>query len=199
MPSTESLYYTRTAKVLHWLIAATILFMLMLGWSFDYLPKGETKFFFFQLHKSIGITILMLSLVRLCWRLLHAAPPLPTSMPAWEQRAAHIGHFFLYAAMIGVPVSGWAMVSAHVPAMPTILFGVVHWPSFPILATLENRKEIGEALENAHGLGATVLAILVAGHVAAALKHHFIARDDILLRMAPRSFSGFLNRLRKRA
>ena len=120
-------------------------------------------------------------------------------MPAWEQRVAHIGHVFLYAAMIGIPLSGWALVTAHVPAMPTILFGLVHWPDFPVLATLDNRKDISEALEDAHGLGATVLAILVAGHVAVALKHHFIARDDILLRMMPNCLTGFLNRLRKQA
>ena len=199
MFSTEAASYTRTAKILHWLIAGTILFMLALGWSLDLLPKGETKFFFLQLHKSIGITILLLSLVRLGWRLVHQAPPLPVSMLAWEKKAAAVVHVLLYVLMIGLPLSGWALVSASPRNIPTILFGVLPWPHLPVLSTLENKKEIAGRLGDVHAAVAVMLAVLIAAHVAAALKHHFIVRDDVLLRMTPRFCTGFLNRLRGRA
>ena len=97
--------------------------MLALGWWMGFLPRGEEKFFYFQLHKSIGITILLLSLMRLGWRLTHTAPPLPASMPMWEQRAAHIGHVLLYVVMIGMPLSGWAMVSAESRNIPLFCSG----------------------------------------------------------------------------
>ncbi len=199
MPSTETASYTRTAKILHWLIAAAILFMLALGWSFDYVPKGETKFYLFQLHKSIGITILLLSFVRLGWRLAHRAPPMPEAMAAWEKKAAIAVHVLLYVMMIGVPLSGWALVSASPKNVPTILFGIVPWPHLPILSTLENKKEVASLLGDVHSTVAFMLAALIAAHVAAALKHHFLVRDDVLLRMAPRFCAGLLNRLRGRS
>jgi len=194
MQSTDSPSYTKTAKVLHWLIALAIIFMLILGWSFDFLPRGETKFALFQLHKSVGITILLLSLLRLGWRLGHRAPPLPTSMARWEQNAAHLGHFLLYTAMILMPLSGWVMVSASSHNVPTILYGFVPWPNVPVPA--DNKQAVDHLTHDIHGLTAYVLALLVGGHAAAALKHHFISKDDVLLRMAPRSLTGFLNRLR---
>ena len=173
--------------------------MLALGWSFDFFPKGEAKFFAIQLHKSIGITILLLSLARLGWRLMHQAPPMPEAMAAWEKKAALAVHVFLYVLMIGMPLSGWALVSASPRNIPTVLFGFLPWPHLPILSTLANKKEVADMLENVHGFAATVLALLIAGHVAAALKHHFMVRDDVLLRMAPRCCAGVLNRLRGRA
>jgi len=198
MVSTESASYSRTAKILHWLIALAILFMLGLGWCLDFFPKGEPRFAAIQLHKSIGITILLLSVARLGWRLTHRAPPLPASMPVWEQKAAHIGHFLLYVAMIGMPLSGWAMVSASPRNIPTILYGVLPWPSLPYFSTLDpvSKKAMSDNLQDLHGISAYLLAALVAGHAAAPLKHHFISRDDILLRMVPRKCAAFLNRLR---
>ena len=198
MPSTETASYTYTAKILHWLIAAAILFMLALGWSFELVPKGETRFYLFQLHKSVGITILLLSFVRLGWRLAHRLPPMPDVMAAWEKKAAVAVHVFLYVMMIGVPLSGWALVSASPRNVPTILFGLVPWPHLPILSTLENKKEVAGLLGDVHSTVAFMLAALIVAHVAAALKHHFLVRDDVLLRMAPRFCAGFLNRLRER-
>ncbi|MGB9152167.1 MAG: cytochrome b [Alphaproteobacteria bacterium] len=196
MSSTESASYTRTAKVLHWLIALAIIFMLALGWCMDFFPKGDPRFAAIQLHKSIGITILLLSFVRLGWRSIHRAPPFPTSMSLWEQRAAHAGHLLLYVAMIGMPLTGWAMVSASPRNIPTILYGVLPWPALPYFSTIENKKEMSHFMDNVHDISAYLLAALIAGHAAAALKHHFISRDDILLRMTPRFCAAFLNRLR---
>jgi cytochrome b561 len=198
LPSTETLHYTRVAKIFHWLIAAAILFQLALGWIFDSF-SGETKFFLLQLHKSIGITILLLSLARLGWRFAHHAPPLPGVMPVWEQRAAHIGHFFLYAAMIGMPLTGWALVSASPRNIPTILYGVLPWPNIPVLPTLANKAAVSHFMGGLHGYGAYLFAALIVGHVAAALRHHFFVRDDILLRMAPHGLTGVLKRLRGEA
>lgn len=198
MLSTESASYTKTAKVLHWLIALAIIFMLALGWCLDFFA-GETKFAAIQLHKSIGITILLLSVVRLGWRLMHKAPPLPATMPLWEQRAAHAGHVLLYIAMIGMPLSGWAMVSTSPHNIPTILYGLVRWPGMPYFSTLPDKKAMHEVMDNVHSISAYLLAALIVGHAAAAMKHHFIAKDDILLRMMPRGAAGFLNRIRGRA
>jgi cytochrome b561 len=170
--------------------------MLALGWCLDFFPKGEPRFAAIQLHKSLGFTILLLSVLRLIWRLFHVAPSLPASMPLWEQRAAHAGHFALYVLMIGMPLTGWAMVSASPRNVPTILFGVIQWPHLPILSTLDNKKEVSDFFRDTHSYVAYLLAATVVGHAAAALKHHFVSHDDILLRMAPRCCAGFLNRLR---
>ncbi|MDE2029146.1 MAG: cytochrome b [Alphaproteobacteria bacterium] len=182
--------YTKTAKALHWLIAALILFMLALGYSFDFFPKGAARDAAFNLHKSIGITILLLSLARLGWRFAHRAPPFPATMPMWEQRAAHAGHVLLYVFMIGMPLTGWAMVSAA--AHPLTLFGTVSWPLLPV----PQSRAMAETFVNIHNTAAFLLILLLVGHVAAAMHHHFGARDDILLRMLPRRAAGVWNRMR---
>ena len=199
MFSTEAESYTRTAKILHWLVTLAILFMLALGWSFGFFPKGNLKSFLLQLHKSIGITILLLSFLCLGWRLMHKAPPFPASMSIWEQRAAHIGHVLLYVMMIGMPLSGWAIVSAESHNIPLILYGVLPWPHVLVPSDLQHREEMADILDDVHADAAYVVAVLAVGHIAAALKHHFIAHDGILLRMAPRCCAGFLDRLRERA
>jgi cytochrome b561 len=198
MLSTETALYTKTAKTLHWLIAAALVCMLTMGWTFDFFT-GTTKFFLIQLHKSVGITILLLSLMRLGWRAIHRAPPLPDYLSKTEKMAAHTVHGLLYIVMITMPLSGWAMVSASPLNLPTILYGVVPWPNMPFLSTLGNRREVSHFFGDVHGLVAYMLAALAAGHAAAAMKHHFIAHDDLLLRMAPRCCAPFLNRLRGRA
>jgi polyisoprenoid-binding protein YceI len=98
--------------------------------------------------------------------------------------------------MIGVPLSGWAMVSASPRNIPTILYGIVPWPNFPIVSTLDNKKEVSNLLGWLHGNAALMLALLAGGHALAALKHHFVDRDDVLLRMLPRPCAKALNRLR---
>jgi cytochrome b561 len=196
MHSTVSASYTKTAKTLHWFIALSIIFMLALGWCLDFFPRGEPRSIAIQLHKSLGITILLLSFVRLFWRLGHRSPPFPISMSDWDKKAAYVGHILLYVVMIGMPLSGWAMVSATPRHLPTVLYGVLPWPSFPGFSNLDHPKDVSDFLDGLHATTAYILAILIVGHVVAALRHHFIARDDILLRMMPRCCAGFLNRLR---
>lgn len=194
--SVPSRSYDPVAKTLHWLIALAIIGMLALGWIMADLPNGPEKFSLFQWHKSIGLTILVLALMRLTWRLKHAAPPLPASMPTWEKLAAHAGHFLLYVLMIGMPLAGWAIVSTSSLGLPTMFYGLFSWPHLPIGSTPEGKKTIHDLAAWAHGVAAWVLAVLIVGHAAAAWKHHLINRDDVLTRMAPKFAISFLNRLR---
>ncbi len=187
MPSTESAtYHTRITIFLHWFMALAILGMLTLGWGFDYLPKGEVKLGLIGAHKSIGIVILFLGIARLARRMAHHARSLPAIQCLWGRRIASTTHILLYVAVIGLPLSGWMMVSASPRNIPTVLFDILPWPNLPILPTLENRGQITRYLLTAHWWMSIVLAALIAGHAMAALRHHFISRDDTLLRMMPR-------------
>ncbi len=195
MPSTAG--YNTVAKCLHWLIAAGILFMLWLGWSLDDF-QGSEKFQMFQLHKSIGITILLLVCVRLAWRLAYRPPELPANLKQYEVVLARLGHLALYILMVVMPMTGWAMVSSSVKDIPTILFGIIPWPHLPVLPDLddETKKYYDHLFMKIHGLLALGIAGMVIIHFAAALKHHFVDRNNVLLRMTPNFMSGFLNRLR---
>ena len=187
--------YDRVAVGLHWLIALAIIGMLAFGWLLDDVPK-EMKFQLYQLHKSIGITILVLSVFRLAWRATHPAPPLPSATKPWEALLAKGTHVALYILMIGIPLAGWAMVSASPRNLPTVLYGVIPWPHLPVLPTLENKKEVSELAGKLHGVFASSLAVLLVLHLGAAVKHHFVVKDDILLRIAPTWAEGLLEKLR---
>ena len=144
-----------------------------------------TQFKLYQLHKSVGITVLLLALTRLGWRLTHRPPPLPAEMPSLEARAAEGTHALLYALMIGMPLVGWALVSASPLNIPTLLYGVVPWPHLPGLATLHDKRPVEAGLKLVHAYGAYALIALVALHAAAALRHHVLIGDDVLRRMIP--------------
>jgi len=183
--------YDGVAIALHWLTAFAIVGLLAVGLIMTDLPKRSAlQFSLFQLHKSVGVTVLGLTLLRLAWRLTHRPPDLPDEMPGWEKLAAHAGHLGLYALMLGLPLSGWAMVSASPLNIPTVLYGVIPWPHLPILSTLVNKKPVAEALEDLHSAAAWTLIVLLVLHIGAALRHHFILKDDVLRRMSPR-FSLF--------
>ncbi|HVI51924.1 MAG TPA: cytochrome b [Candidatus Sulfotelmatobacter sp.] len=179
--------YTLVAILLHWLIAAAILALLVMGFEMTSLPLGShLQFVLYQLHKSVGITVLVLSLLRLGWRLSHRPPALPAHMPAWEQAVAHLGHFGLYVLMIGMPLEGWALVSASVFNIPTVLYGVIPLPHLPVLSTLADKKPVEDVLKLLHEAAAWVMIATLLGHVGAALRHHFLIHDDVLTRMLPR-------------
>jgi cytochrome b561 len=195
MPTSAT--YGSVAKFLHWTLALLLLGMIVLGAIMNDLPRTDPlKFTLFQLHKSIGIALLLLSVLRLGWRWAHPAPPLPAGMPAWERWLAKTIVVVFYALMIGIPFLGWAVVSTSPLNIPTVLFGIIPWPHLPILPTLANKKELSETLGELHGFLAYAVLALLALHVGGALKHHFISRDDVLTRMAPEGLSRFLNRLR---
>ena len=170
--------YTATAIGLHWIVTALIAAAFVIGSYAVDLQVSPHKLKLFSWHKWVGVTIALLALARIGWRLYRPAPGLPAGMPGWERAAATASHLLLYALMLAVPVSGWLMSSAA--GFPVVYFGVVPLPDL-----VTKNKELAEALKTVHyGLNTTLLA-LIALHAAAALKHHFLDRDAVLTRMLP--------------
>lgn len=195
-PATPAIRYTAVAIALHWAIAAAIACNLALGWwmhgAIEVLDTQARAVTAFQLHKSLGLTILLLSLLRLAWRWTHPPPPLPPVMPAWEKLAARATHWTFYALMIGIPLSGWLYVSTQwrgdAPLnIPTLWFGLFEVPHLFGLNQIarELRQEYAYLTLYAHWLLAWSMGLLLVLHVAAALKHHFINRDGVLAQMIP--------------
>jgi cytochrome b561/polyisoprenoid-binding protein YceI len=174
--------YTVVAIALHWAIAILILFMIWLGWNME---DNESRF---QLHKSIGITILLLTVARVAWRVMNPPPALPSDMKPLEAKAAHYVHIGLYALMILMPLLGWALVSTSKFQVPTVLFGTVSWPHLPFLEGVRGNKLVHGVLETLHSKGAWVIIGLLALHVGGALKHEFSPEEGVLKRMIPGLF-----------
>jgi cytochrome b561 len=149
----------------------------------DALPLGAAKVAMLARHKSVGITILALAILRLAWRLMNPVPPQPLSMPRWQRVAAHVSHVALYSLILIIPVLGWFMSSAR--NFPVSWFGLVTLPDF-----IEPSKAAFEFFRAAHVTLAVTLFVLALVHIAAALKHHFIDRDDVLRRMLPLRLKG---------
>lgn len=168
--------YSAGAIGFHWTIAALVLFNLWLGLFREALPP-EWKVM--PIHKSVGITILVLTLGRIVWRLTHKPPHLPETMPGWEKAAAKAIHFLFYALLLILPLTGWLMSSNPERQRPFdwfFLFDIPLLPATPAIAAL------------AHGMHERlgwVMAALVVLHVAAALRHHLLLRDRVLARMLP--------------
>ncbi|MEK6806322.1 MAG: cytochrome b/b6 domain-containing protein [Pseudomonadota bacterium] len=193
--------YTAVAIALHWAIAAAIIGNFALGWwMHEAIEVAETQaraITAFQLHKSLGLTVLALSLLRLAWRWMNPPPALPAGMAAWERSVAQATHVIFYGLMIGVPLTGWLLVSAQWSDgkplnVPTLWFGQFEVPHLLGLSELTNeaRARWAEGAGEAHEWLAFATAGLLALHVGAALKHHFIVRDDVLMRMAPKAGLG---------
>ena len=171
--------YTATAISLHWLIAIGIAGTFSLGLYMHELPLSPTKLQLYSWHKWAGVSLFALIVVRLLWRATHAAPPLPAQMPALQRLAANATHWALYALMVAVPLSGWLMSSAK--GFQTVWFGVLPLPDL-----VAKDAALGDLLQDVHeALNLTMLGLVLL-HAAAALKHHFIDRDDVLIRMLPR-------------
>jgi cytochrome b561 len=166
------------AQAFHWLVAALIVAQGAIGLTMVELGMTPTKVRVFALHKSIGLTVLALVLLRLAWRLAQRAPR-EVPMPRWQLAAARMSHFLLYVLILALPFSGWLFNSAA--NFPLEWFGLVHVPSLtrgldPVLKAFALRT---------HVVLFWVLVAVVAIHAAAALWHHFRQRDDVLLRMLP--------------
>jgi cytochrome b561/polyisoprenoid-binding protein YceI len=184
--------YSTVAIVLHWLIAAAIVLQIILAWRMDGQPTPE-RFAVFQLHKSVGITILLFSLIRLGWRLANPPPPLPANLPRWEAVLSKIVHVGFYVVMIGMPLTGWLTVSTSRIAVPTLLYGIIPWPHVPVVSDLApGAKHLWNQIGGgAHETGAWLIYGLLALHVAGALKHQLFSRDEAILgRMAPGARPG---------
>ncbi len=187
-PVVDQRRYNAVAMSLHWLIAALILTNIGLAWYFNTLT-GLPKIPPIQLHKSIGITVLILSLARLGWRLAVPPPPLAASVARWERLAAGSVYVLFYVVMIGMPLSGWALSSASrvIQIYPITLYGVVKWPAIAPLTQLPpaEMKAAHAAFVTTHELLAKLAYGLIVLHVGAALRHQFLKRDAVLSRMVP--------------
>lgn len=170
--------YTPTAIALHWIVALLILGNLAFGLYMVELPLSPAKLKYYSWHKWSGVTIFLLVAARLLWRLRHAPPPLPAGMPDWERRAANVSHTLLYVLFFAAPLSGWLSSSAL--GFQTVYFGVL-----PIPDLLAKNKELGDALKLVHKSVNYTMAAVIAVHIAAAIKHHVLDRDDVLVRMLP--------------
>jgi cytochrome b561 len=169
--------YTRTAILLHWLVAALIVAGFGLGLYMVDLKLSPTKLKLYSWHKWVGVTIWLLVVVRLLWRGTHRPPALP-AMPGWQRAAAHAVHIALYVLLLAIPVSGWLFSSAS--GFPTVYLGVLQLPDL-----LGKDKALAETLKEVHEtLNWTLFAIVVL-HVVAAIKHHLVDRDPVLHRMLP--------------
>ena len=170
--------YTATAIVLHWTMFALIAYGFAVAVSMVDLPLSPQKLKYFSWHKWTGVTVFLLALVRVAWRLTHPALALPATMPGWQRRAAAASHLLLYVLILVIPVTGWLYSSAA--GVPTVYFGVLPLPDL-----LAKNKILAEQLKLVHvTLNYTMLALVIV-HAAAALKHHFRDRDDVLARMLP--------------
>jgi cytochrome b561 len=175
--SVSNLRYSNVAIMLHWLIAALMIYMVLFGEDLIRRPTGT---FYPSLHASIGISVLILSLARLAWRLMNPPPALPSRMKRWEVVVSHITHWSFYALMIGIPLTGLMAFTHMLPKEAilsgTTLFGIASVPGLP---------DIGGAGGNVHALASKALEALIILHVLAALKHQFWDKDSLLKRMSP--------------
>ncbi len=181
--ASQILRYTYGAIILHWVIAVLIIALLVVGLIMGDLPNGPQKYKVYALHKATGITVLLLSFVRLGWRLMHSPPPLPETMPGWEKLASRLSHWGFYVLMLGLPLSGWAMSSAG--GYPISFFGLFQWPLLPGFGELSEtmRKTLGGFFGQTHEILAFTTIGLLALHILAALKHGFFNKDEVVYRM----------------
>jgi cytochrome b561 len=168
--------YTPTARLLHWLTAVIVVTLIAVGLVMTRMPEGPAQTVLFDLHRSIGWLVLPLVLVRLLYRLTHPPAPLPSDIPAIQRFAAEASHWLLYAALIAQPMIGWLGMSTYGhPIRFFWLFDIPNiWPK---------NEPLSEKLFVLHDYLGYALALLICGHVGAALFHHFVRRDAVLMRM----------------
>lgn len=187
--SASSERYTSVAITLHWLIAVAIVGMILGGWYMGDLPDGAPgQYFLYQMHKSIGITILLLTVARIIWRVMNRPPALPEEMNGLEKTASHLVHIGFYGLMIALPLTGWLYSSVSVKLdVPTVLYGIISWPDVPFVEGLKTEAASG-TVNFIHSKLAWVVLALLALHVAGAIKHEFSAEEGVLKRMIPGLF-----------
>ena len=171
--------YTTTAMLLHWLIALLIVAAFGLGLVMTDIPGiTPTKLKYFSWHKWLGVTVLAMAALRLLWRLGHRPPAPPASIPVWQNRAAEAMHGLLYILMFAVPLSGYFYtLSAGIP--------VVYLGLFQLPVLMAANPELKPVLKEVHYILTMGMAAAVVAHALAALKHHFVDRDEVLKRMLP--------------
>jgi len=187
--------YDPTLKTIHWTTAAIILAQLLTGWIMTGMNGPGAKELY-ALHKALGVLVLFVTFLRLPWRLSREQPGLPGSLRPWEKSVAILTQRLLYVLLIVQPLTGWAIYSLS--PYKASFFGLFPIPDLPFMDDLAGNAAAKELLEGAHGAGAALFAALIVLHAAAALKHHFVMRDDVLLRMAPKALAPSLMKMRGR-
>lgn len=181
--------YDPVWKTIHWLTVALVLALLAIGWTMS----GGVLFMW---HASLGVTLFVVTLLRLAWHAGHVPPPVPSTLRPWERKVLKIVQVLFYVFLLAQPLIGWSIYSLS--PRYTQFFGLASLPKLPGLLALGHGATLRDILEGAHGTVATLLAALFVLHAGAAMKHHFILRDNVLLRMAPSALGPVLDTLRGR-
>ena len=171
--------YTATAQALHWVVAALMFTVIPLAWVMVNMARtAPSREWIYTLHKSFGMTILVLVAARLVWRAMHPAPPLPGKMAQWERGMATASHWMLYLILVGMPVSGYVLSATSPAGVP--YFDLFHWPSLP------RSQAVNEAARWVHAaVGQWLVYLLIVLHVLATVWHAAVRRDGVLDRMLP--------------
>jgi len=170
--------YGAVARTLHWLVVALLIAQFTLGWMGADLPISLRRLVLLSRHKSLGATIFMVVILRLCWRLYSPPPALPADIPRWQRGAAHASHWLMYALLLAMPVVGWLSSSAS--NLTVSWWGLFNWPDL-----VAPDESLAHALKFVHKVMGWGLLAAVGIHVSAALWHHFARRDSVLSRMIP--------------
>lgn len=168
--------YTYTAIGLHWIMALGFIAMFILGFYMQSLSFSPTKLQVYSWHKWAGVTLFLLALLRLTWRITHRPPALPVTMSSKAKALALLGHYVLFTFMFAVPLSGWLMSSAM--GFQTVWFGVVPLPDL-----IAKDKALAETLAATHAYLNWAFITTIVGHILVALKHQFIDKDNLLARI----------------
>ena len=176
MSAKHPVRYTLTARLLHWLIATAIMTSVVIAIISDGLPLTPHKIHLINYHKWSGLTVLWLLIVQIVWRLAHPPPDFPVTLAAWERNTALATHWIMYLLIAATPVLGWWLSSTS--GFPLKYLGLILLPDLA-----EKNQTIAELIAPIHSATAWILIGLVALHVTAALKHHWLDHDDVLRRM----------------
>ena len=178
--------WSPVAITFHWTMAALVLFQLVWGWWASGIPVGGDKVAAYQLHANAGLLILLLAVLRAIWRLMIPGPINDADEPGWESQVSRITHFLFYIFIVGLPLSGWLMLSATAPEMQLMLGGVIPAPRLPVgTLSQEGLWQVQWAAERIHFFMIWGITFLIMGHVAAALKHYVFDKDNVLPGMLP--------------
>ncbi|MCP5397342.1 MAG: cytochrome b [Sphingomonadaceae bacterium] len=171
--------YSTVAMILHWVIAIAVIVNWRLAENYEHATEGADKFFWMSQHKALGITILVLTLLRLVWRFVKRPPDLAAHLAGWEKALAKVIHVIFYALLIGLPIGGW--LASSYAGYPVDMWGLFELGSLPV----GKDEAMSEAIGDAHGTVGKIMLILIVVHVLGALKHTFIDKDGNLFRMLP--------------
>lgn len=172
-----TLHYTRVAIVLHWLIAVALVGQIAFGWFLETIPRGgPARGFYVNLHKSTGLTLAVLILARILWRLINRPPQLPSLMPVWERHVARWSHVALYVCMVGMPLSGY--IASNFSKYGVKLFNVLVLPPWGV-----NDPQVYAIFNTTHVVLSYLFVALISVHVLAAVRHA-IHGDGVFARMA---------------